>query len=364
MKRIFYATAIFSLGLFSTSAMAQQCHSGWNSNVSRDNLRMLDYQQIPTVEAYCQALRAANWCGEGCEESAGLRRIFDEVKSERAQNKSTGEEQASASADREAAVRAKISAPGNLKEAVIYYEAAHGGSLASAPKIKPDGRLYYIHGKIDIPDRDGAAGFIASLSSSEENELLANTLRRARGMGNSTDYFGVSLPDEFEDYYFEYAKISDGFDVIGSYVANIAYSTVSGREMQAPVFEAVYFDLWTNRNPQTIALSAYQHGAAISTYEKCVEAAESNGDILACANDELEAQDARLNAAYKAAISSTDDKDALRSAQRLWVKQRDEECALEKYDQLASGMNAMIAATDCLAMVTTVRADELEVMRR
>lgn len=252
-----------------------------------------------------------------------------------------------------------------LREAAAYYKAEHGGSLASAPKIKPDGKLYYMHGKIEIPDRDGEAGFIASLSSSEENELLANALRRSRGMGDSTEYFGISLPDEFEDYYFDNAKIRGGFDVIGRYVANITYSTVSGREMQAPVFDAVYFDLWSKRQPQNLA-SPKQPSATInsvSSYEKCMETAGFNGEILACAQEELKTQDARLNAAYKSAMTASNNKEGLRSVQRQWIKKRDEKCAPDKDDHLGGGINALIVSADCLATATAARADELEAMR-
>ncbi|QBH20823.1 hypothetical protein EYC51_15745 [Alcaligenes faecalis] len=251
MKRIFYvAVAACSIVFLSPlNVMAQQCHRGWNNSIARDDLRMLDYEQIPTVEAFCQALRASNWCGEGCEESAGLRRLFDEVKAEREarqveqeQKKVREKAQASALAIREAAMRARTSVPENLGEAVIYYEAEHGGQLASAPKIKPDGGMYYVHGKIKMAGE--SPEFLAALSSSKDNELLANALRRSRGLGESTDYFAVVIPDQLQNYYFDKAKIEGGFDLVGRYVSNTKYTTVSGQEKSAPVFEAVYFKVW------------------------------------------------------------------------------------------------------------------------
>ena len=63
-------------------------------------------------------------------------------------------------------------------------------------------------------------------------------------MGESTDYFAVVIPKQLEKYYFDNAKVEGGFDLVGRYTSNAKYTTVSGTEKQAPVFEAVYFVLW------------------------------------------------------------------------------------------------------------------------
>lgn len=144
--------------------------------------------------------------------------------------------------EHEAGLRSGRIKPQNFGEVAIAHNAKHGGDLASAPKIKPDGGMYYMHGKIKMAGDEPQ--FLAALSSSKENELLANTLRRSRGMGESTDYFAVTIPKSLQKYYTDNAKINGGFDVIGRYVSNTKYKTVAGQEKAAPVFEAVYFVVW------------------------------------------------------------------------------------------------------------------------
>lgn len=248
--------------------------------------------------------------------------------------------------------------PNDFKQAIAAHGAKPGGELASAPKIRADGELYSLHGKIQQASE--TPSFLASLSPSEENELLASALRRSRGMGESTDYFAVVVPKQLQKYYFDNAKIGGGFDLIGRYTSNTKYKTVSGREMQAPVFEAVYLDLWSKRQPQAQAALQKTAATAASTYEKCIDdAAGAMPDMIECSNKESARQDARLNAAYKTAMAATADKDGLRSRQRQWIKERDQECALDK----DGGQAAMLTSYDCVATKTANRAAELEAIR-
>jgi uncharacterized protein YecT (DUF1311 family) len=257
----------------------------------------------------------------------------------------------------------------SFKQAITQYGAEHGGNLASAPKVKPDGKFYYLNGKIQIPDKKNA-GFLANLSPSEENELLANALRRSRGIGESTDYFGVVLPKSLEDYYFNNAKVGSGFDVIGRYVANTEYSTVDGREKQAPVFEAVYFDLWAKRHavsatpaktsPVVANASAPQANRTSNSYEKCIDdAAGIMPDMIDCSDAEAKRQDARLNAAYKVAMSKVANKDDLKSKQRAWIKARDKACQIDN----DGGQAAQLSFNECIGKETAQRANELESIR-
>ncbi|THF67599.1 DUF1311 domain-containing protein [Pseudothauera nasutitermitis] len=130
--------------------------------------------------------------------------------------------------------------------------------------------------------------------------------------------------------------------------------------MQAPVFEAVYLDLWSKRQPQAQAAPQKTAATAASTYEKCIDdAAGAMPDMIECSNKESVRQDARLNAAYKTAMAATADKDGLRSRQRQWIKERDQECALDK----DGGQAAMLTSYDCVATKTANRATELEAAR-
>lgn len=93
-----------------------------------------------------------------------------------------------------------------------------------------------------------------------------------------------------------------------------------------------------------------------ATHTKCMEQAASMPDMVQCSNEEAQRQDARLNSAYKAAMSSVADKDGLKAAQRQWIKERDKECAADE----GGGQNAVLIAADCIAIKTASRADELE----
>ena len=60
-------------------------------------------------------------------------------------------------------------------------------------------------------------------------------------------------------------------------------------------------------------------------YQRCMDKALGDFDIIECTQKELEKQDARLNAAYKKlrAAESEQQKKNLQEAQRAWIKFRD-----------------------------------------
>jgi uncharacterized protein YecT (DUF1311 family) len=86
---------------------------------------------------------------------------------------------------------------------------------------------------------------------------------------------------------------------------------------------------------------------------------ESNMEILQCAGGISAREDARLNRAYKAAMArlAPPRQQALRTAQRRWIKDRDTRCRAELDD---GGAQAGIYATACVADMTHDRALELE----
>lgn len=194
------------------------------------DLQSIDFSKTRTVGDYCQGLRTQGFCAINCEDR--LRDKFAEVMAD--SERKSSEKQADIA-------RSGVKQTG-VKEAAVAHNAKPGGALASAPKIKPDGGMYYLHGKIKMAGEEPQ--FLAALSSSKENELLAGALRKSRGMGESTDYFAVTVPKSLQKYYFDNAKIDGGFDVVGRYVSNTKYKTVAGQEKAAPVFEAVYFVMW------------------------------------------------------------------------------------------------------------------------
>ena len=217
-------------------ASAQSRQSCVQEMITVGDLYSIDFSKTKTVEDYCQGLRTQGFCAVNCEDR--LRDKFGEAKID-------GERKASenqAAANREASLKSGGVKPSGIKEAAIAHGAQPGGTLASSPKVKPDGGMYYVHGKIKMAGEEPQ--FLAALSPSKENELLAGALRKSRGMGESTDYFAVTIPKSLQKYYFDNAKIDGGFDVVGRYVSNTKYKTVAGQEKAAPVFEAVYFVVW------------------------------------------------------------------------------------------------------------------------
>ena len=95
-------------------------------------------------------------------------------------------------------------------------------------------------------------------------------------------------------------------------------------------------------------------------YDSCLDSANSTLDITGCIHEEYQAQDARLNQAYRT-LSSQLDKDnrhSLLTAQRLWIKFRDANCTM--YARLTGGSIDRINSAECQLRMTSERAGELE----
>lgn len=95
-------------------------------------------------------------------------------------------------------------------------------------------------------------------------------------------------------------------------------------------------------------------------YSSCMD--DSGGvtaDMIDCIGQELERQDARLNKVYNEfmAALTAERKEQLRSAQRAWLKFRDENCKF--YDDPDGGSIARVSANVCVLSATAARADEL-----
>lgn len=121
--------------------------------------------------------------------------------------------------------------PENFSELMIVTGAVDGMSLASAPKIKPDNKLYAMVGVID--------------SAGDKPEFLASNgvegLRKLGYRNTEHTYFRVKIPKAMQSRYYDTAKIGVWFRLIGRYVANGSYSTVAGQRKSMPVFEATYW---------------------------------------------------------------------------------------------------------------------------
>ncbi|MDB5579931.1 MAG: hypothetical protein JWR80_5107 [Bradyrhizobium sp.] len=80
--------------------------------------------------------------------------------------------------------------------------------------------------------------------------------------------------------------------------------------------------------------------------------------IVECIGKLTEQQDKRLNKAYRETLKDArpEQRDLLRTAQRLWVQYRDANC--EYYHQ-GEGSISRIEAEQCMFHMTKARADEL-----
>lgn len=231
--------------------------------LARNRLRDADFKALADVGAFCQQLRASVTedtieCHKSCESDLASDFRYAKEEQERSARKQAAQAKAEqdiqdrkkaedeAAAIRSAQLKAGKARPETLEEAMIVHDAKSGADLASAPKIRPDGKLYALNGKIRIAE--DAPEFLATAGLSENEELNVNLHRlRAGNMvpyEGSTRYFKVIVPKAMRDYYFGQAKIDGGFDVVGRYVANTKYKTLAGQEKSAPVFEAVYLRLW------------------------------------------------------------------------------------------------------------------------
>lgn len=116
--------------------------------------------------------------------------------------------------------------PSNLKQAMLAYDANDGSSLAGSPKIRADGALYAIYGTIAFANEDDS--FAASFK-------------------DGANQFDVKIPPELKEEYLSTAQVGGDFIVVGRYIENKQYTTVSGATKSLPSFEAIYFKMELNK---------------------------------------------------------------------------------------------------------------------
>ena len=94
-----------------------------------------------------------------------------------------------------------------------------------------------------------------------------------------------------------------------------------------------------------------------SEYQSCSQG--GTVAIVQCVGAQTRAWDAKLNAAYKAAMGRIDpaQREPLRAAQRLWIQYRDANC---KFYGSREGSIRQIEGAECLRSMTEERALELE----
>jgi uncharacterized protein YecT (DUF1311 family) len=111
--------------------------------------------------------------------------------------------------------------------------------------------------------------------------------------------------------------------------------------------------------PGASAGRATANAAASSAHDRCTDAADGSLQALReCAAAENGVQDAELNSTYKTLMAKLQQpqRDAVRAAQRSWIKFRDEKCAPET----DSGTVGELEANSCMSLETERRTRELE----
>lgn len=96
-------------------------------------------------------------------------------------------------------------------------------------------------------------------------------------------------------------------------------------------------------------------------YNTCTSNSGGNTSNLSdCGHAELAKQNARLNNAYKSAMTvlSAEKKRNLQEVQALWVKFRDADCGM--YYSLTGGTMDLLEGVGCELSMTLERADSLE----
>jgi len=111
----------------------------------------------------------------------------------------------------------------NFNDALIFYDAQNGTSLAMHPRVQPDNKLYGISGVIlERAEHDGDM-LIIRLSYSRYYAFVTHALAIEHNHGDIKN-LRIGMP----------------LNIIGKYIGNEDYTTVGGETRTAVVFKAVY----------------------------------------------------------------------------------------------------------------------------
>jgi len=213
----------------------------------------IDFEQTPTIESFCNGVRARHpeypQCYADCEtrfaESFNRERATKEQREidnrleqeriaerKRAEDAAIKEEEQRVSALHDG-LRSGSIQPEDMRQAKIAYDAGDGFAVAKSPKLRPDGQLYALSGSISAAE-DGTAVFFGEVTN------WSNSLIPIKEF----NYIGVRIPKELQDHYFDNARINGWFGIVGRYVDNSSYKNILGSSQQTiPVFDAVYLEL-------------------------------------------------------------------------------------------------------------------------
>lgn len=106
-----------------------------------------------------------------------------------------------------------------------------------------------------------------------------------------------------------------------------------------------------------VLIVAFMGFTGAANAQECSRRQTTQG-IVECTDVQTRAWDKKLNTAYQALVQSQSDeqRDRLRSAQRLWIQYRDANCG---FYAGGGGSISRIEAADCMFKMTRGRAQEL-----
>lgn len=203
-------------------------------------------------------------------------------------------------------------------------------SISSAKELHSDQAIRACEGVVKRNDGDGMIGYTIEMGDKEKGEFWV----RIHGVEEIRAMYAKRTEQPKQD------------------TATEPVTQQAVEQQPAPVERPIMPESMTKQQEPTLS----------PAHSKCIErAGTSMPDMIQCGEDEASRQDARLNTAYKNAMSTATDKEALKSAQRQWIKARDAECAPE--EDVGGGQAALLNAAECIAIKSAIRAEELERMR-
>lgn len=261
-----------------------------------------------------------------------------------------------------------------FKETVQINNAQDGSFLQEQPKVRSDGKNYYMVTQVK-KILDGTINATNILTVGEDGPVIVEIISP----------FAMSILDKplfpytqrLFNYYQDNASINKYIRFVGKYTGNektidgglIPIITAFYIEFPDAPFNEVYdYDKLTGKKtkneastPSTAEKNAQETEESEQDYCKNAYATGNMPGMIECEGDALKVEDKRLNQEYKTVMSKLDkdQKKALRTKQRAWIKDRDKACKAEE----DGGQAAELDHVSCLKEWTKKRADELAAMR-
>ena len=251
--------------------------------------------------------------------------------------------------------------------------AVSGEDIISHPKIKADKKLYIFSGTVSHLKDEVNGGYIVQMKQNNKNFIVFIPAPKY--------YRNYFTPEQLKFYEEAFANFENTAQV-GKRIVGIGEYSDNKQNIfneTAAQFEVIYLETEGSKFkgkfpvPQTDPEPKQQEtpSPAISPspalapepQQQTQEEAHipSMPEMIEQTQDELAEEDKRLNAEWKAVMSmlNPQEKKALRTKQRAWIKARDEYCKLDP----DGGQAAVLENVSCLKEWTKKRADELAAMR-